>query len=115
MSRLIAARMSEVELQEHIRQLCDDLGLAIQHYEESRRCWLHGWPDLEIIGNRIIYRELKTEWATLRPNQRLVGSKIIRAGGNWAVWRPRDLVAGIVSRQLGEIALAKRTIGNQKD
>ena len=107
MSRLTASAMSEDQLLEHVRQLCEDLGLVIQHYTDSRRCWVRGWPDLEIIGNEIIYRELKTQWGGIRPEQRSIGSKIVKAGGNWAVWRPRDLLVGTISRQLGDIALLK--------
>jgi hypothetical protein len=103
--RLVAARMTEDQLQEAVRTFCRDLGLLVQHVHDSRRSWLPGWPDLEIVGQtHIIWRELKSETGTLRPEQRAVGSRITKAGGNWAVWRPRDLVSGVILRQLEEIA-----------
>lgn len=102
--RLVAAKMTEDELQEHVRQLCRDLGLAVQHIHDARRCWLAGWPDLTVFGNRILFRELKSEHGSLSAEQRKVGSLITRAGGSWCVWRPRDLLSGCISRQLGEIA-----------
>jgi len=102
--RLIAAKMTEDQLQEHIRTLCAGLGLAAQHIHDPRRCWLPGWPDLTVFGNRILFRELKTEHNSLSPDQRRVGSLITRAGGNWAVWRPRDWTGGVIQRQLQEIA-----------
>jgi hypothetical protein len=102
--RLIAAKMPEDELQENIRAACAGLGLAVQHIHDPRRCWLPGWPDLVIFGNRILYRELKTEHNSLSPDQRRVGSIITRAGGNWSTWRPRDWVGGVIQRQLEEIS-----------
>jgi hypothetical protein len=97
--------MTEDQLQEHVRVLCRDLGLLVQHVHDSRRSWLPGWPDLEIVGQtRIIWRELKSEAGSLRPEQRAVGARITKAGGSWATWRPRDLVSGVIARQLEEIA-----------
>lgn len=101
----IAAHMSEDELQELIRQRCTSLSLAVQHIHDSRRCWLPGWPDLVVFGHgRTLYRELKSETGSLSPEQRAVGSIITRAGGNWAVWRPRDWISGVIPRQLEDIA-----------
>lgn len=103
MNRLIASRMSEDELERHIRQLIADLGLWGYHAYDSRRCE-KGWPDWTIIGNRVLFRELKSEAGSLTVEQRSVGSKLTRAGQSWAVWRPRDLLNGTISRQLGEIS-----------
>lgn len=103
--RLAAARaMTEAELQDRIRSMCDSLGLAVQHIHDPRRSWLPGWPDLVIIGDRTIYRELKTERGTLSPEQRDVGGRLTRAGQDWAVWRPRDLLTGTIGRQLADAA-----------
>jgi hypothetical protein len=102
--RHLAATMLEDELQEYVRSYCRDLGLPIQHVQDTRRSWLPGWPDLVILGSRILWRELKTETNSLSPEQRAVGARITRAGGNWAVWRPRDLFSGVILRQLEEIA-----------
>ena len=100
-----AWRMSEDELQEEIRALCASMHLSAQHVHDSRRCWLPGWPDLFIIGPRgVLARELKSEDGKLSPDQRTVGAKLICAGVSWAVWRPRDLFAGVVAEQLEGIA-----------
>ena len=58
-----------------------------------------------IVGRGgILYRELKSEHGTLTPEQRAVGAQITRAGGNWSVWRPRDLLSGVIARQLANAA-----------
>lgn len=101
-----AAAMTERELQEHVRQLCADLGLFHYHPHNSRHSTA-GWPDSVIIGKTgILYRELKTERGSLSPEQRHVGELITRAGGNWRVWRPRDLplFGGTIGRELASLA-----------
>lgn len=101
--RRIAYAMSETELQENIRDLCKVLRLPVQHIHDSRRCWLPGWPDVVVFGSRIIYRELKSETGSLSPEQRSVGSRIAKAGGDWSLWRPRDWTSGVIRRELEEI------------
>jgi hypothetical protein len=90
-------------LDAHVRRLMKDLDLWGYHTRYSAGSE-KGWPDWVIIGRKILYRELKTEHGSLTPEQRAVGSRITRAGGNWAVWRPRDLLHGTIARQLTEIA-----------
>jgi hypothetical protein len=99
-----AYAISETELQERIRTMCKQLGLAVQHIYDARRCWLVGYPDLTILGTSIIWRELKRQGEGPTPAQRKVGSLITAAGGDWAVWRPADLLDGTIVRQLQVIA-----------
>ena len=103
----IAKAMSEDRgpdsLDAHVRRLMDDLGLWGYHPLNSigsRR----GWPDWTIIGNRIIYRELKTERGTLRPDQALVRGLILATDGDWALWRPTDLLSGRIAAELAAIS-----------
>lgn len=98
-----AYAMSERELEEQVRRLCKDLGLAVSHFTDSRRSWLPGWPDLEILGMSIIHRELKSQHGRLTVDQRRAGSRIMRAGGDWQVWRPAELLDGTIARQLQAI------------
>lgn len=73
--------------------------------QDSRRQRLKGWPDLVILGPRgQLWRELKTAWGDVTSEQRQLGALIMRGGGNWAVWRPADLYAGIIKDQLAGIA-----------
>jgi hypothetical protein len=99
-----ATAMTEAELQEHVRQLCAGLHLFHYHPHNSRRS-APGWPDSVIIGRGgILYRELKTEHGSLSPEQRHVGDLLTRAGGNWRIWRPRDLLDGTIGRELASVA-----------
>ena len=105
-SRAIAAAMSEDRgpdsLEAHLRRLMKGLGLWGYHPRRSEKSE-KGWPDWAIIGTRIIYRELKTERGKVTDEQEAVGQRITRAGGDWDVWRPRDLLSGRVAEELRAI------------
>lgn len=92
-------KMSEAELQRLVEQACERLGLFCYHTYDSRRSQ-PGWPDLVIVGSRIIFRELKSATGELKPEQRRWGSRITQAGGDWSVWRPRDWENGVILGQL---------------
>jgi hypothetical protein len=81
--------MTEAELQRLVAEACVRLKLHHYHTFDSRRSE-PGWPDSVIVGSSIIYRELKSRDGVLTPAQRRWGSRIERAGGDWAVWRPVD-------------------------
>ena len=92
-------------LEAHLRKLLDDLGLFGYHTRNSIGS-AKGWPDWVILGPRgALFRELKTERNGLTPEQRLVGAKLTRAGLDWAVWRPSDLLNGTITRQLHRISV----------
>jgi len=63
-----------------------------------------GWPDWTFIGKWIMYRELKSETGTLRPDQAKVRNLILAAGGDWDLWRPSDYLSGRVARELAALA-----------
>lgn len=98
-------RMSEAELQQSVADACKKLQLMHYHTHDSRRSEA-GYPDCTIVGpNGILFRELKSRDGQLRPEQRKWGSRIAKAGGNWAVWRPRDWEDGTIVRQLQALVL----------
>jgi hypothetical protein len=100
----LAKAMPEADLQEQVRLRCVRLHLPVQHVYDSRRCWLPGWPDLVILGSAVLWRELKRQGEEPTADQRRVGRAITRAGGDWAVWRPSDLLDGTIDAQLMAIA-----------
>jgi hypothetical protein len=99
--------VTEAHLQAAIEAECGRLGLLHHHNPDSRRVKSSGFPDSVIVGpGGILYRELKDKYGRLSPEQRRWGSKITRAGGDWAVWRPADWEDGTITRQL--LALARQ-------
>jgi hypothetical protein len=99
----LAAAMPEAELQEAVRRLCAGLGLFHYHPLNSKGC-APGWPDSVIVGRKVIYRELKTEAGRLTREQEQVGRRLQRAGANWRIWRPSDLLSGQIAKELAELA-----------
>jgi hypothetical protein len=96
--------MTERDLQDRVRKMCGQLGLAVQHIEDSRRCWLPGWPDLSIFGTSAIFAELKRQDEDLTPQQRKVGRVIASAGLRWVCWKPADLLDGTIAFELTAIS-----------
>jgi hypothetical protein len=94
--------MRESDLQRTVTDLGTMLGLDCFHVRNSRGM-APGWPDLTIVGARVIYRELKTETGVLTADQKRVGARLAAAGADWAVWRPRDLRSGVIERQLRQL------------
>lgn len=87
-------------LEANVLRLMADLGLWGYHTHDSRRSE-KGWPDWVILGpSGSLFRELKSERGTLSVEQRRVGSRLLRAGLDWSTWRPSDLFAGTIARQL---------------
>lgn len=95
----MAARMPEKELQQLVSDLCGWLGLFHYHPRISTGS-ARGWPDSTIIGQRVIYRELKTQIGRLTPEQRVVGERLKAAGADWGIWRPSDWLSGAIETEL---------------
>ena len=49
-----------------------------------------GWPDLTLIRDRILYREVKTEKGRVTKSQDRMIVSLLAAGGDAKVWRPSD-------------------------
>ena len=94
--------MTESELQEAVRVMCAQLGLYQYHTHDSRRSAL-GFPDCVIINLRdgtVMWRELKSDTGQPTTDQKRVGYALQAGGHDFAIWRPADLAAGRIGRQL---------------
>ena len=81
---------TEAAFQAKIAETCDLLGLAWHHETDSRRS-KPGFPDLCIVGNRVIFLELKTERGIVSKEQQAWIDRINASTGGWArVVRPSD-------------------------
>lgn len=64
-----------------------------------------GYPDLTIVGaGGVIWRELKADQGRLSAEQKLWIQRLVEAGADVAVWRPRDLADGTIAGALGRLA-----------
>lgn len=102
MSTLSAEKMSETELDSAVWELTRDFGLFARHVPDSRVIQgTKGFPDWEIIGPRgILWRENKNEFERPTAEQRHVGYLLTMNGQKWGIWRPSDLLSGLIRREL---------------
>lgn len=94
--------VTEAEFQTTLVKLIKVYGLRYHHQKISFGS-AAGWPDLTILGRRIIFRELKRETGKLTPAQAQWGEWLTQAGQDWGLWRPSDLASGRVQRELEAI------------
>lgn len=95
-----ARLMSEDQLYQHVRGLCEGLGLLHYHTYDSRRSQ-PGYPDLAILGRRrYLLRERRRRPGHLSPDQHRWLTGLARVGIDVAVWRPSDLLSGSIGREL---------------
>jgi hypothetical protein len=80
-------RVLEAELESWVADLAAHLYLLRGHTHRSEKS-PEGVPDDIIVGRRVIWRELKTEYGTLTAAQQTWGAALLEAGEDWAVWRP---------------------------
>lgn len=89
--KMIPARgeraLSEAQFQRRITDLCDWLKLTWHHETDSRRS-KPGFPDLVIVGNAVVFVELKTQSGRLGLEQALWINTLRQAGAEVHVWRP---------------------------
>lgn len=82
--------MTEAQFQRRILDYCQMRGLLVFHDQDSRRNQ-PGFPDLVIASPRhILFRELKTDTGTIRPEQVKWLNTMREAGADAGVWRPKD-------------------------
>lgn len=81
--------MSEDDFQIRILGYCKLLGLLVFHDYDSRRNE-SGFPDLVIVGKRVLFVELKKEDGRVKPKQQVWLNRLEAAGAHAQVWRPSD-------------------------
>lgn len=99
--------MTEAQLQASVMDLSRQLGLYVYHTHDSRRS-AKGFPDLVIVGNAVLFRELKGAALSARPTieQHEVLTRLTEARADAGIWRPADWVSGLVASEL--MALRRR-------
>lgn len=93
--------MTEQELLAAVAKLCDEYKLFWYHSTDSRKDYgCMGFPDLIITGTSVIFAELKTNWGQMSGTQTNWRYRLIAAGANYYLWRPRDLENGTIEEIL---------------
>lgn len=102
--------MHERDLQKAIIEMARFFGWRVAHFrsvETKRRGWQTpvaadgaGFPDLCMMRDRIIFREIKVGYNKLEPEQEAWRDAIIKAGGDWAEWRVEHWESGVIEETL---------------
>ena len=101
--------MSEAELQAAVIECARLLRWRVAHFRPARtaRGWRTpvaadgaGFPDLVLVRERVLYRELKADEGKLRREQAEWVSALAAAGCDAEVWRPEDWLSGRVEKTL---------------
>jgi hypothetical protein len=95
--------MTEQELLAAVIHLADDIGLywwRDQHSLTNKP----GFPDLLLIGQSVLWVELKSQYGQLSSQQVAFKYRLIAAGASYACWRPSDYESGEIERELRLIA-----------
>ena len=66
-------------------------GFGQGHWATQMTASEPGFPDLVLVGDAVIFAELKTDVGRLSKGQMLWGDCLINAGAEYYVWRPDDL------------------------
>ncbi len=93
-----AGTITEAQLQGTVEQMATLLGWRWYHTFDSRRS-VAGFPDLVMVHprqKRTLWIELKSERGRLRREQRAWINDLDAVGAEVFVWRPVDLVSGLV-------------------
>ena len=81
--------MTEKQFQSWVVDVAKVHGWKVYHTYDSRRSE-PGFPDLVMVRDRVLFRELKTDIGRISPAQKEWGEALTQAGADFAIWRPKD-------------------------
>lgn len=105
--------VSEREFQAQVIELARQWGWHVVHFHDSRRqsggamvgdSDAAGWPDLTLIRERALFRELKKVGGKVTPDQERMLERLRHAGCDAEIWRPTDW--DLIHKTLGQAGAA---------
>jgi hypothetical protein len=103
--------MTHAELVAEIKRECKQRRLPCYDTQDIARYHVDaaGWPDLVILGRgAALFVEVKKEDSRVSRRQLECGNELAAAGLWYRCWRPSALAAGIIARELDELAAESR-------
>jgi hypothetical protein len=97
--------VNEKALQGQILQLCKLYNWRAYHTFLSVRSE-PGFPDLVLVRDRVLYREIKTDVGKVTPAQKAWLDALLWAGADVGVWRETDLRNGRIVQELSRKRVA---------
>ena len=84
--------MTEKQFQAKVLKIAKQTGWTVYHTYDSRRSQ-PGFPDLVLVRDRVLYRELKTNTGKQSEAQKIWERSLLKANADFKVWRPKDIDA----------------------
>ena len=81
--------MTERQFQNWVVELAKANRWLVYHTYDSRRSEA-GFPDLVLVREVTLFRELKTDKGRMRPEQRVWAKRLTESRADYGVWRPKD-------------------------
>ena len=79
--------MTEKQFQAKVIDMAKIFKWTYYHTYSSKRSPV-GFPDLVLVRDKVMFRELKTDKGRLTSAQKAWGDNLTEAGADYAVWRP---------------------------
>ena len=86
---VVTRSISEAAFQAQVVQTAELFGWSTFHVHDMRRS-VPGWPDLVLVRERVLFRELKTDRGRVTPEQQYWLDRLTAAGQDAGLWRPSD-------------------------
>ena len=82
--------LSEADFQRQITDYAELHGWRWWHVNDSRAQAMTDFPDLVLVRDRVLYREIKRYGGKVSPGQQVALEQLRRAGADAEVWWPND-------------------------
>jgi hypothetical protein len=101
--------VTETELQSAVIECAQLLGWRVAHFRPAltAKGWRtpvsgdgKGFPDLVLVKGDVLFVELKSDSGKQSPEQHEWARAIVKASGEFHLWRPRDWISGAVEAVL---------------
>ena len=79
--------MTEKQFQSHLVNFAKMRGWLVYHTYDSRRSE-PGFPDLVLVRERVLFRELKTDKGRVTTAQKAWAESLEQTGSDYKLWRP---------------------------
>jgi len=99
----IVPGMLEREFQAVVVEVAQLHGFELAYHTHDSRRSAPGFPDLVLVSSRhgrVLFRELKTDTGRVSKDQVKWLTGLVAGGADAGVWRPADLVSGVVVAEL---------------
>lgn len=114
-------RMTEAQLNSRVMYRAKKHGWRVLRLQRAviagawRTPATRGFPDLLLVGPRLMFRELKRELGRLDDDQVAWRDSLRAAGADWGLWRPSDLRTGKLEGELMSLTYRPTMDNNDLD